>query len=97
MEKNNSPEFIKNCTCRACGFIEMGEFWENGEIPSFGICSSCGCEAGNEDFDLEDTRKYRQKWINAGMKWYFTGKGINPEPENWDPIKQMENIPPEWR
>jgi hypothetical protein len=31
------------------------------------------------------------------MKWQAPDLKMEPPPPNWDPIKQMENIPPEWR
>lgn len=36
---------------------------------------------------------WRQRWINSGMEWWSP----QPKPENWDPKKQLENIPSEFK
>ncbi|MBK8190444.1 MAG: hypothetical protein IPK79_08340 [Vampirovibrionales bacterium] len=84
------------CRCRVCGYLEQGEFWVDGEDPTYCICPSCGCEAGNHDFTLEETREYRQKWIDGGMKWVYPDPACRPIPPNWNPKEQMKYIPPNW-
>jgi hypothetical protein len=71
--------------------------WDEGGGGSYDICPSCGCEAGNHDWTLEDTREYRQQWIANGMKWWFPDPKVKPMPSGWNPQEQMEHIPPEWR
>lgn len=84
--------------CRVCGLLAPGPLWdEDPEIgPSYGICSACGCEAGNHDWTLESTRKYRKIWIEKGMKWWFPDLKTEPIPPGWDPVEQMKHIPPGW-
>ncbi len=36
---------------------------------------------------------WRQRWSDSGMKFWSP----RPLPKNWDPIKQMENIPEEFK
>jgi hypothetical protein len=82
--------------CRICGFMWP---WEKQYLIGE-ICDSCGGETGLHDYDLETVRKRRAKWITNGCPWdndleSMAYHGLTPR--TWDPIKQMENIPPEWR
>lgn len=83
--------------CRVCGWLFSGPVWDEDpeEGASYDICPTCGCEAGNHDWTLESTRKYRKKWIESGMKWWSDLK-LDPIPSNWDPLEQMKHIPPSW-
>lgn len=83
--------------CRVCGWLFPSAAWDEDGEPSYGICSACGCEAGNHDWNLESTRRYRERWIKDGMKWWYPDPKLEPRPKHWNPVKQMENIPPEWR
>ena len=81
--KRSKPEYI----CRVCGYQYDTPF------ESTDICICCFCEADYDDRYLEDVRKYRQKWIEAGYPW--TDDKF-PAPDGWNAEEQMKNIPHEW-
>ncbi len=89
---NDKDEFF----CRVCGFIDdaITPLWYQGTSPSYDICPSCGNQTGENDYNLERVRKYREEWLKTGPEWWSGG---SYPPKDWDPIKQMENIPQEWR
>lgn len=78
--------------CRICGLEQEEPAWENG-LPSYNPCECCGAEFGYQDCKLTAIKKHRQRWIESGYVW------SSPEymPSTWDPKKQMENIPEEFR
>lgn len=39
----------------------------------------------------------RQNWIDEGMKWLIPETISSPMPQNWDPKKQLENVPEEFK
>ena len=88
-----SDEPLKNSLCRVCAWPFDAEVWGEGVYPTYLICPSCGCEAGNEDYTLEGIRIYRQQWIEHGMKWWYRSK---KPPKFWNPKKQLKNLPPEF-
>lgn len=54
-------------SCIICGYYDE-EFlpWGlDGEFPLYEICPCCGAESGYEDFTLESTIHYRDKWIKS--------------------------------
>jgi len=51
------------------------------------ICSSCGTEFGVNDANAS-IAELRDAWIRTGPKWW---SNTDPQPVNWDPIRQMEN------
>lgn len=83
-----------NYFCPVCGYNLGFSPW-NGSSPSDEICPSCGIQFGYDDSaggDLEKRsmiyKKWRQDWINNGMKWYSK----NDKPKDWDPKQQLDNI-----
>jgi hypothetical protein len=79
--------------CRVCGlYIDDLPWGEDGNCPTYEICSCCGVEFGNEDYTIEATKQYRAKWINKGMNWFEPSE----KPENWDKDEQFKNIPQEF-
>ena len=76
--------------CRVCG-IHSFKKWEELQHE---ICPCCGNHIGLHDIDLEAAREKREEWLASGPVWW--DEFISP-PRDWDPIKQMENIPPGWR
>ncbi|MFJ7999887.1 hypothetical protein ACIQ7D_22550 [Streptomyces sp. NPDC096310] len=79
--------------CRICGAIFPGDpTWENS-VPNYVICNCCGLESGIGDTDLESVRSYRGYWVGNGAKWSTPTR----KPDHWDLLKQLENIPPQWR
>ena len=67
--------------CPVCGY-EM-------EAPPRGnrICPSCGTEFGLHDVSAS-IAELREAWLVTGPRWWSM---TDARPENWDPIKQMED------
>lgn len=99
----------KNIICPVCGVInavkeipwreEKGEFFASQDI-----CPCCGTHYGEDDWGekKDEINKMhiilRKKWIHDGMIWKHQDKdSIEKKPKNWDPKKQLENIPQEFR
>jgi hypothetical protein len=88
--------------CPVCGFELVSPAWEN-DSPSDEICPSCGIQFGyNDMIDNLQTRKmiyveWRKKWIEEGMKFWSTKNPFHPQPKDWDPEKQLENIPEDFK
>nr|WP_314499692.1 hypothetical protein [uncultured Chryseobacterium sp.] len=81
---------MKEHNCRVCGlYIDDAPWGENGDCPTYEICPCCGVEFGYEDYTIESTKMYREKWLEKGAKWFDKSE----KPEVWDRIKQFENIP----
>lgn len=79
--------------CRVCGlFITNLPWGENGNSPSYEICPCCGVEFGNEDYTINSTRQYRNKWVLKGGNWFFPSE----KPQNWNIEEQFNQIPKEW-
>ncbi|MCD9189194.1 MAG: DUF4071 domain-containing protein [Pyrinomonadaceae bacterium] len=79
-----------NYFCRVCGLLQTQLPWgESGTEPTFDICDCCGVEFGYEDSSLYGIRKMREKWIQAGGKWF----NEKLKPKNWNLERQIENIP----
>ena len=79
---------MKEYNCRVCGFDNYpDEFWENNS-PMYIICPCCGCESGNEDYDIKSIKKYREEWLNKGAIWF----NEKIKPKDWDLLKQLKNI-----
>jgi len=80
---------MKTEGCPICGYEAITAFDEHG-CPTFEICDSCGCEAGNEydsNSSVEHLNSIRRIWIDdKNCKWW----GSSTPPENWDPIEQMK-------
>jgi hypothetical protein len=82
---------IRIFNCRVCGFHLLEPPWgKDGTTPNYEICPCCGCEFGLNDYTLEVTRRYREKWIKDGSTWFLKKE----RPTNWDMEKQLLNIPP---
>lgn len=80
--------------CRVCGFYLNNPPWGNdGESPSYEICPCCGVEFGNEDYTIESIKKYRNKWLTEGAKWFSPEK----KPVNWNKESQYNDIPTKYR
>jgi hypothetical protein len=82
-----------NC-CRVCGFDFGCPLWgDDGQSPTYDICSCCGCEAGYEDVSLDSVRRYRQKWIAAGAQWF----AAQERPDGWNLDEQLRHVPAGFR
>ncbi|MFE9539647.1 hypothetical protein [Streptomyces sp. NPDC006691] len=78
--------------CRICGLDDGEALFEHG-FPTYVICDCCGNESGIGDDDLMQVRELRGYWAGHGARWY------SPQcrPVDWDPLKQLANLPPRWR
>jgi len=80
--------------CRICGYrLKDCQLGENGGSPAYETCACCGAEPGYEDCTPKATRLNRENWIREGMAWRSKSE---PQPENWDPERQLLNIPGEY-
>lgn len=81
--------------CKVCGYrLNYNPWGEDGKSPDYSFCPSCGVEFGNQDYNLDSIKKYREEWLTSGMKW--AGGENEIEPEGWDPSVQINNIPKEY-
>ncbi len=79
--------------CKVCGLYHKLFPWgEDGKMPSYDICECCGVEFGYEDYQVSSTKKFRQKWLNSGAKWFHSKE----KPDNWNLEEQLKNIPEEY-
>lgn len=83
----------ENIHCRVCGLDQGVPPWDERGVPTWDICYCCGAEFGYEDNDLESVRRYRQRWLDGGAKWFRPKE----KPKNWDIDKQMSHIPQDFR
>ena len=88
--------------CPVCGYNLGFPAWK-GESPSDEICPSCGIQFGYDDAAggsiskrVEVYKNWRGEWIKRGMKWWSIENPLQPEPMDWNPKKQMEDIPEEF-
>lgn len=79
--------------CRVCRlYIDDLPWVEDGNCPTYEICPCCGVEFGNEDYTIEATKRYREKWINEGANWFESKE----KPGKWNKEEQFKNIPQEF-
>ncbi len=79
--------------CRVCGYEQLEPPWgEDGQSPTYEICSCCGVEFGYEDSTKTSMKKFRDNWVAAGMQW----SEKKQKPDSWDCDLQFKNIPKEY-
>ncbi|MEV0281977.1 hypothetical protein AB0I22_37135 [Streptomyces sp. NPDC050610] len=78
--------------CRVCGYDDGEPRWVNGCAYSV-ICSACASQSGLNDNLLEGVRELRGYWVGQGAPWSCP----EDKPEGWDLLKQISDLPPEWR
>lgn len=85
------------CTaCRVCGFQYAADYYpwgEDGNTPSYDFCVCCHAEFGFDDWEIEELRAYRAKWLSEGAKF----RELTMCPENWNLEEQLKNVPEEFR
>lgn len=81
--------------CRVCGYGDE-VFWEGGR-PTAAICPCCGNESDVGDASVMAVRNYRGYWAGHGARWNSEPEERKQKLRGWDLMKQMANIPPEWR
>ena len=80
-------------SCRVCGLEQRFFPWgEDGQTPTFDICSCCGVEFGYEDATRLAVQNYREAWLTHGAKWWRRDE----MPENWCLEGQLKNVPPDF-
>ena len=80
--------------CRICGKTQPEPPWgEDGNSPTYCICSCCGVEFGYEDYSLISIHAFRKRWIDQGAKWFR----LKDRPENWSLEEQLKQIPKEFK
>ncbi len=96
----------KKIICPVCGLVNgVRELpWRDDLTASQDICPCCGTHYGEDDWGetkeqiKEAHIKLRQKWIEGEMKWkHQDTDSLKRKPANWNPKKQLENIPKEFR
>jgi hypothetical protein len=80
--------------CRICGlYLDPAPWGDDGRCPSYEYCPCCNVEFGNQDYTPISARRYREKWMTYGARWFEPGE----KPKNWDLNEQLKNIPKEFR
>lgn len=82
--------------CRVCGHDGYEVFWEDG-WPTAEICSCCGNESDVGDNSVLGVRGYRGYWVGQGAPWRSPSVERKRKSEGWDLLRQLANIPPQWR
>lgn len=86
--------------CPVCGYeglwFKPYTDYSNPATGALEYCPSCGFQFGVSDLAKGNWtwRTWRQKWIDSGMKW------DNPEippSADLDPIRQLSNLPEEYK
>ncbi|MDF4251361.1 MULTISPECIES: hypothetical protein [Streptomyces] len=81
--------------CRVCGF-DGPVVWEGG-WPTEDICPCCGNESDISDSSVTGVRVYRGYWVANGAPWRDGLEERRQRAAGWDLLRQMANIPPQWR
>lgn len=80
--------------CRICGLEHSEPPWgADGQCPTYEFCPCCGVEAGHEDYTPSSASFYRQAWLAEGAAWELP----KLKPAEWNLLRQLENIPLEFR
>ncbi|WP_328494566.1 hypothetical protein OHS59_18825 [Streptomyces sp. NBC_00414] len=80
--------------CRVCGLDDgVTPLWNEYGVPQYVICACCATESGIGDDNLPQVREIRGYWVARGAEW----DDPRLKPKDWDLLKQLANIPPEWR
>ena len=80
--------------CRICGYeYEEPQWGPDGQCPLYEICPCCGVESGYEDYTPLSAHAYRKVWLTKGTNWFMP----KYRPAEWDLLRQMSNIPQEFR
>ncbi|MFI6951414.1 hypothetical protein [Streptomyces sp. NPDC050422] len=91
-----SAEDQMETVCRVCGF-EGEVFWEGGWPNEAAICPCCDNEPDVGDASVMGLRNYRGYWVGHGAPWGSPSEERKHKLRGWDLLKQMQNIPPQWR
>ncbi|MGW2324741.1 hypothetical protein ACWC5C_03120 [Streptomyces sp. NPDC001700] len=81
--------------CRVCGYDDA-VYWQGG-WPTEVICPCCGNESDVGDASVMAVRNYRGYWVGQGAPWNDTLEGRKQMEQGWDVLRQLANIPPQWR
>ena len=85
---------MANLFCRICGYEHEEPQWgPDGQSPLYEICPCCGVESGYEDGTASAIHAYRQAWLAKGKPWFSP----KCQPAHWNVVRQLENVPLEFR
>ncbi|GGZ41423.1 hypothetical protein [Streptomyces poonensis] len=87
------PDKRDETACRVCGVDDGEILWGAHGFPLYVICDCCGTESGIGDDNLTQVRELRGYWVGRGAPWAESHR----RPKNWDLLRQIQNIPEEWR
>lgn len=85
-----------------CGLQEKEEyyFYDRNDYGTLAICRCCGCQSGNNDFNLENLLMYRYEWDKGMLHWqngnpniWFDDALNDAKPRIWNKQQQMQKIP----
>jgi hypothetical protein len=93
MQPEESPKVPAETVCRVCGLDNGDVLWDEYGVPQYLICPCCATESGIGDDNLSQVREIRGYWVARGAEW----DDPKLKPKVWDLLKQLANIPPEWR
>ncbi|MFI1176832.1 hypothetical protein [Streptomyces melanogenes] len=79
--------------CRICGFDADWPVFDAYGVPQYVICPCCYNESGIGDDTVSQVRELRGYWVASGAQWHEP----KLRPSDWDLLKQLANIPPQWR
>ncbi|MEU8894200.1 hypothetical protein [Streptomyces sp. NPDC048442] len=79
--------------CRICGLDDGEVLFDTHGVPQYVICECCYNESGIGDDNVAQVREMREHWIAQGTPWFDAER----KPDDWDPVKQLTNIPTRWR
>lgn len=80
--------------CRVCGYNDGDHRFNGLGHPEYVICPCCGSESGVDDSDLDQVRRTRAKWVEAGCSWWSPN---DEEPTAWKPGLWRDRVPERWR
>jgi hypothetical protein len=88
-----SMEDKTETACRICGYDDGEAVFNEYGVPLYVICPCCCNESGIGDDNVSQVRELRGYWVASGALWH------DPKfrPAGWDLVKQLANIPAEWR
>ncbi|GGZ30349.1 hypothetical protein [Streptomyces nitrosporeus] len=79
--------------CRICGHDDGVPVFDAYGVPQYVICPCCYNESGIGDDNVSQVRELRGYWVANGAQWHEP----KLRPADWDLLKQVANIPPDWR
>ena len=80
--------------CRVCGLrLEDPPWGLDGRSPLYEFCPCCGVEFGYQDATRLGAQRHREQWLKDGGNW----NDPEAKPLDWNPAKQLEQVPEDFR